>query len=140
MEEIKVVIGVGDPQGQRFEDLEVAVTDGGRTYTEVPRKLLERMGVPVEKTVLVKTGDGSIIHVDVGTTVIRVEGWEISTPVIFGDDDEPSVLGMVSLHNALLRVDAATGRLVPVDIRHVQRVGIMSRPSSMTFRGTAGNC
>ena len=139
MVEIKATIGVGDPQGNQFEDLDVAVTDGGRTYTEVPRQILERLGVTVEKTVPVRTREGRTIHVDVGTTVIRVQGWEFSTPVIFGDDDEPSVLGMVSLHAALLKVDTEAGRLVPVEIVHVQRAGIISRPSSMAFRGTTGD-
>ena len=36
MVEINATIGVGDPQGNKFEDLDVAVTDGARTYTEVP--------------------------------------------------------------------------------------------------------
>ena len=43
---VKVTIGVGDPQGQRFETLEVTV-DTGSTFTAVPRELLQRLGVPV---------------------------------------------------------------------------------------------
>ena len=135
MADIKVTIGIGDPRGELFEDLEVKVTDGGRTYTEVPRQLLERLSVPVEKTVPVRTRDGSTIHVDLGTTFIRVEGWEFPTAIIFGDDDGPSMLGMVSLHAALLRVDTGAGHLAPVDIV-VKRVGIISRPSTSTSRGT----
>ena len=116
MVEKKVTIGVGDPQGRRFEALEVAVTDDGRPFTEVPRGLLRRMQVPVEMTIPVKAKDGGFIRVDVGRTVIRVEGEEFPPPVIFGDEDEPSVLGMVSLTKALLSVDTEAGRLVPVDI------------------------
>ena len=36
---VKVTIGVGDPQGRHFEDMEVVV-DTGSTYTAVPRQLL----------------------------------------------------------------------------------------------------
>ena len=140
MEVVKATIGIGDPMGDMFENLEVEVTDGGRTYTEVPRSLLRKLGVPVEKTIPVRTRDGSTIHADLGTTFIRVEGWEFPTPIIFGDDGGPSVLGMVSLHAALLRADTGAGCLVPVDIVHVQRVGIISRPSTSTFRGTSVDC
>ena len=44
---VKVTIGVGDPQGRQFEDVEVVV-DTGSTYTAVPRELLQRLGVPVD--------------------------------------------------------------------------------------------
>ena len=50
MENVKVTIGVGDPQGQMFDDLEVTV-NARRTFTEVPRELLQRLGVPVERSV-----------------------------------------------------------------------------------------
>lgn len=133
MEEIKVVIGVGDPQGQRFEDLEVAVTDDGRPFTQVPRGLLRRMEVPVEKTVPVKTKDGGSIRVDVGRTVIRVEGQEFPTPVIFGDEDEPSVLGTVSLSGAFLQVDPGTGHLVPIKVSRISRC-ILPEDSGRTTR------
>ena len=47
---VKVNIGVGDPHGEWFEDLEVTVNTG-RTFTEVPRELLQRKGVPVKRQV-----------------------------------------------------------------------------------------
>ena len=46
---VKVTIGVGDLQGRLFEDLEVTV-DTGSTYTAVPRELLQRLGVPVQRS------------------------------------------------------------------------------------------
>ena len=39
---VTVTIGVGDPQGQRFEELEVEV-DTGSTITAVPREMLRRL-------------------------------------------------------------------------------------------------
>ena len=70
---VKVTIGVGGSQGQRFEDVEVVV-DTGSTYTAVPRELLQRLGVPVERSLPSETADGRIVPVDVGRTVIRLEG------------------------------------------------------------------
>ena len=91
---LKVTIGVGDPQRRLFEDLGVAV-DTGSTYTAVPRELLRRLGVPVERSLPSETADGRIVSVDVGSTTIRLEGLEFHTPVIFAEEDEPSLLGVV---------------------------------------------
>ena len=51
---VKVTIAVGDPQGRRFEDLEVTV-DTGSTCTAVPRELFQRLGVTVERSFPSKT-------------------------------------------------------------------------------------
>ena len=56
---VKVTIGVRDPQGRQFEDVEVVV-DTGSTYTAVPRELLQRLGVPVERSLPSETADGRL--------------------------------------------------------------------------------
>ena len=81
---VKVTIGVGDPQGRTFEDLEVIV-DTGSTFTAVPRALLQRLEVPVERSLPSETADGRIVPVDVGETPIRLEGIQFHTPVIFAE-------------------------------------------------------
>ena len=113
---VKVTIGVGDPQGQMFEDLEVTV-NAGRAFTEVPRELLQRLGVPVERSVPANAPDSTIVHVAVGTITIRLEGLQFHTQVIFAEEGEPSVLRMVTLEEALLTVNPKTGRLVPTTLR-----------------------
>ena len=112
---VKVTIAVGDPQGRRFEDLEVTV-DTGSTYTAVPREMLQRLGVTVERSLPSETADGRILPVDVGETTIRLEGLEFHTPVIFAEAGEPSLLGVVSLEEAALAVDPLAGRLIPTNL------------------------
>ena len=46
---ITVTIQVGDPQGNRFEELDIIV-DTDSTYTAVPRAILERLGTPVDRS------------------------------------------------------------------------------------------
>ena len=112
---VKVTIGVGDPQGRRFEDIEVTV-DTGSTYTAVPRAMLQRLGVPVWRSLPSETADGRIVPVDIGETAIRLEGVEFHTPVIFAEDHEPSLLGVVSLEEAALAVDPVAEILIPRNI------------------------
>ena len=105
---VKLTIGVGGPQGREFEELEVTV-DTGSTYTAVPRDMLQRLGVLVERSLPSETADGRIVPVDVAHATIRLEGLEFPTPVIFAEENEPSLLGVVSLEQAALAVDPLEG-------------------------------
>ena len=112
---VNVIISVGDPQGHQFEEIEVTV-DTGSTFTAIPRELLERLAVPVLRSAESELADGSSAPVDIGRTVIRLEGQEFPTPVIFAEEGEPSLLGVVSLEESLLAVDPVAGRLVPTKV------------------------
>ena len=90
--------------------------DTGSTYTAVPRELLRRLGVPVERSLSSETADGRIVPVDVGRATIRLEGLEFPTPVIFAEQGEPGLLGVVSLEEAALAVDPVAQRLVPANV------------------------
>ena len=115
MGRVDITIAVGDPQGNRFEELEVLV-DTGATFTKVPRELLERLDVPVERSVLSELADGRTIPRDIGLTTIRLEGQELLTPVIFGESGERPLLGVIALEHALLDVDPTNKRLVPTNL------------------------
>ncbi len=136
-----VTIGVGDPQGQRFEELDVVV-DTGATFSTVPRTLLERLGAPVERSAKSELADGSVAPVDVGRTIIRLEEKEFPTPVIFGEPAEPSLLGVIALEDALLAVDPVGRRLTPVNLlrlgRRVERgsrsIEVSRPPARSIFR------
>ena len=112
---ITATIQVGDQQGDRFEELDIIV-DTGSTYTAVPRAILERLGVPIQRSLPSETADGRIVPVDVGETTIRLEGLQFHTPVIFAEENEPTLLGVVTLEQAALAVDPVAGRLMPTHL------------------------
>ena len=112
---VTVTIEIGDPQGHGFEEIDVIV-DTGSTYTALPKQMLQRLGVPVERTLPSETADGRIVPVDVGEATIKLEGLQFHTPVIFAEDHEPSLLGVVSLEQAALAVDPLAGRLLPTNL------------------------
>ena len=114
MGKLVVTIGVGDQQGRQFEDLEVTV-DIGSTFTAVPRALLQRLGVPVRRSARSRLADGSSVPVDIGWTVVRLEDQTFATQVILAEENQPSLLGVVTLEDALLAVDPVGQRLVPVE-------------------------
>ena len=112
---ITVTIQVGDQQGDQFEELDIIV-DTGSTYTAVPRAILERLGVSIQRSLPSETADGRIVPVDVGETTVRLEGLQFHTPVIFAEENEPTLLGMVTLGEAALAIDPVAGRLIPTHL------------------------
>ena len=114
MGKLTVTIGVGDQQGRQFEDLEVTV-DTGSTFTAVPRALLQRLGVPVRRSARSGWPTEAQSPVDIGWTVVRLEDQIFATQVIFAEENEPSLLGVVTLEDALLAVDPVGQRLAPVE-------------------------
>ena len=117
---VTLTIEVGDLQGEQFEPIEVMV-DTGSTFTAVPGNLLRRLGVPVQRTAQSELADGSLTPVEVGKTMIRLEGQQFTTPVIFGEEGEPNLLGVMALEEALLAVDPVGRRLVPVNLLRLLR-------------------
>ena len=106
-------IEVGDLQGRNFQRVEVEV-DTGSTYTALPREMLQALGVASERTIASRLADGSEQPVQVGYARIRLEGAELITPVIFAEEGEPSLLGVITLEDALLAVDPVNNELIPV--------------------------
>ena len=106
-------IEVGDLQGRNSRRVEVEV-DTGSTYTALPRELLQALGVQVRRTVTSRLADGSEKPVQVGYANVRLAGAELITPVIFAEEGEPSLLGVITLEDALLAVDPVNNELIPV--------------------------
>ena len=79
--------------------------------------MLRELGVPVERTARGPAGRREKQGiVQIGRTMIRLEGKTFPTPVIFAAPAEPSLLGVVTLEDALLAVDPVGQRLMPVDV------------------------
>ena len=113
MGEVRLIIEVGDVQEERFESVEVLV-DTGATYSQVPGGLLRRLGIPVKWEAQVRLADGNVIMDQIGQASIKLEGKTFVTPVSFGKDGEPNLLGLVALETAMLALDPVAQALVPV--------------------------
>lgn len=111
---LQIEVEIGNAAGTQFETVEVMV-DTGATFTQVPAELLRRLGVEVGERAPVRLGDGRLSLDEVGDTYIRLAGKTFITPVIFGREGEPNLLGVIALERALLAVDPVGQRLVPVE-------------------------
>ncbi len=107
-------IEIGDPQGERFERVELLV-DTGATFTVLPGSLLQRLSIPVQRKVSFRLADGNVLEREVGETVVRLAGQVITTTVVFREEGAPLSLGVVALETALLAVDPVQQRLIPTE-------------------------
>lgn len=88
-----------------------ALVDTGATYTTISADILKRCNVAAEREVSLRLADGKIIKRALGYVWLVVEGVRIHTPVLFGEPEDPSLLGVIALEDANLSVDPVTRQL-----------------------------
>ncbi len=108
-----VEIEIGDPDGQRFERLK-AVVDTGATYTVVPAARLRHLGVAPSVSSPFELADGIMRDFDIGQTQVRVGGQEVTTLVVFGEEEAEPLLGAYTLEGLRLAADPVRRRLFSV--------------------------
>ena len=110
----QVEIGIGDPQGQRYEYVD-ALVDSGSTYNILPARMLRRLGIEIQGSGTFRLADGRRVERDLGQTRVRINGQEATAPVIFGAEATQPLLGAVTLEIFGLGIDPVDMRLIPVD-------------------------
>ena len=110
----RIEMGIGDPQGQRYEYVE-ALVDSGSTYNIMPASMLRRLGIEVQGIGTFKIADGRRIKREMGEARVRLNGEDFTAPVIFGDEGVQPLLGAVTLEIFRLAIDPVEMRLIPVD-------------------------
>ena len=91
-----------------------ALVDTGATYTLVPAPILRRLGVEPIGRQTFHVADGSRVEREIGWLLVRIDGEERPTVVVFGDDGAEPLLGAVTMEEFGLGVDPVRRRLVPV--------------------------
>lgn len=109
-----VTLGIADPQGRRFEEVE-AMVDSGAAYTVLPASILTRLGVEQRESRGFVLADGSRVERGFGHTWMRLDGREQISPVVFWDEGTTPLLGAVTLEIFGLGVDPVNARLHPID-------------------------
>ena len=113
MGRFQVTIEIGDPQGDRFEEIDVLV-DTGATLTSAPASMLRGLGVIPTRTGTFEFADGRQAQLDIGDMRVRVQGAEISTSIMFAEEGSTPLLGAMTFEGLLPGVDRFNRRLVPI--------------------------
>ncbi|MEM3692517.1 MAG: Retroviral aspartyl protease [Candidatus Bathyarchaeia archaeon] len=95
-------------------DVELLV-DRGATYTVIPSRTLEFIGVSKIRTVRLKLADNRVVVRPLGEVGIEIEGFKATaTPVIFGEEGV-FLLGSVTMEQLGLAPDPVEKRLKQVE-------------------------
>ena len=107
---------VGNPtELTRGREVEFLV-DTGSFYTMIPREILEEVGVVpmMEKTFIL--ANGGKIGRQVGVANLVYKGQPGGTLVIFGEEGDKTLLGVLGLESMGYKVDPVKGELEPIEL------------------------
>ena len=109
----RITIGV-ERARERSPVIEVPDTlvDTGSEATWIPRRVLESLGVKVERTRGFIVADGRRIEREIGFAIIHAAGTSTVDEVVFGEETDFPILGAHSLEGLNLRVDPVRKTLV----------------------------
>ena len=111
-----VPIEIGNPHGEHYERID-AVVDMGASYTLVPASTLRQLGVKPQVSSPFELADGSLRDFKIGESRVRVNGQDVVTLVVFGEEGVEPLLGAYTLEGLRLAVDPVRRRLVSVPAR-----------------------
>ena len=109
----QVTIEIGDLQGQAWESVD-ALVDTGSSYTWTARPMLARLGVLPQFQREFETADGRVVQRDMADTMLRWNGETRTTLVVFGGDQDATLLGAYTLEGFGLAPDPVNRRLIRV--------------------------
>ena len=124
----------------RFQEKELLV-DTGAVYSMVSRVTLEQIGVKPRRRRF-RSANGQEFEREVGMAVFDYEGIITTAPVIFGEEGDEEVLGVLTLEGLGLQVDPVTGQLRPMELlmvlANVQQCAAGSERKAQARRKTNG--
>ena len=112
---LRVDVELSNPTDPRqFERIELLV-DTGATLSVVPAPMLERLGVrPLGRRDF--KGFGGVVRRQTGNVTMAYDGAAAGITVVFGEPDDPPILGVTALESLGYRVDPVTGELHPTEM------------------------
>ena len=98
---------------RKSADLQFLV-DSGAAYSVVPANILRRLGIKPRTKRTFILADGSNVERRMGHALFRLNGREGASPVIFGEKDDSTLLGIVSLEALGMILDPLKRELRPL--------------------------
>lgn len=113
MGDTRVKVGVLNLTDAHLKAVEVeCIVDTGATLTVIPAEVLAEAKVQPVRKVKLHLADGREIIRNCGHAVLLLDGERIAEDVVFGEKDDPPLLGVRTLEGAALMVDPESMKLV----------------------------
>ena len=108
------IVAVNSRTGARSQPM-IALADTGATLSVMPGRILDGLGIPRARSVVLVLADGRRPRRDVGDAEVVLNGDSVPCRVVFGESGDAVLLGLVALEQLGLAVDPVQRRLVPAD-------------------------
>jgi len=109
-----IKVSIANPaRPRRAIDLTFLV-DSGAVYSVIPAALLRKLGVKPHSKRTFILADGSEITRKIGDVLFRLDGRQGAAPVIFGEKDDSTLLGTISLEALGMALDPMKRELRPL--------------------------
>jgi predicted aspartyl protease len=102
------------------------LVDSGAVYSFVPRDILVRLGIAPHSRLRFRLADGSTIERDRGDALFFYKNQQGAAPVIFGEREDATLLGAVTLESLGFVLDAVRRDLMPLPMVVAGSSGITS--------------
>ena len=89
--------------------------DTGATLSVIPRGLLEALGVSSIGRNRFR-GFGGVVSREVSNVLVSYGGSVAGVTVVFGEKDDPAIMGVTALESLGYQVDPVTGKLTPSEM------------------------
>ena len=113
--DVNVIVSNPSERG-RARELEFLV-DSGAIYSVVPRPVLEEIGIVPDGIEYFKLADLTRIKRQVGEATFTFQGKTRSSPVMFGEEGDATLLGVMTLEALGLVLDPVRQELRPMELR-----------------------
>jgi len=98
---------------EKKEEVECLV-DTGALHSVIPKELLGQLQILPTRKREFTLANGQVIERWVGDALFRLDNQEGASPVIFGEEGDRTLLGVVTLEALGLEVDPTTKKLKPI--------------------------
>ncbi|MGC8975829.1 MAG: retroviral-like aspartic protease family protein [Thermoprotei archaeon] len=92
------------------------IADTGAIYTVIPRWVANKLGLEEVSKRRFKIASGEIAEYPVSEAYIMIEDRGVTSLVVIGTENMPTLLGVTTLELLGLQVDPVTGRLKPLEL------------------------
>src|SRR5260370_14548563 len=111
---IHIRLNIANPaKPKRAVELSFLV-DSGAVYSVIPSALLRKLGVRPHSKRTFTLADGSEITRKMGDVLFRLNGRQGAAPVIFGENQDSTLLGSVPLDPLSMMLDPMSRELPPL--------------------------
>jgi clan AA aspartic protease len=112
-----VTMKVGSPTDPaRFQTVKFMV-DSGAIYSIVPGRILHELGVEPDQIESFSLADSTEIHRETGQASFTYQGLSRVSPVVFGEEGDVTLLGVITLEALGLVLDPIRRELRPAVLR-----------------------